>query len=78
MWTMRAMSKKELAGMAAENEVQIVIEDEAELTPKELAQEKLAALEAQKRRAWLSQSAEEIAARIPVSVFAMGTLVGTT
>lgn len=71
---MRAMSKKEQAGNAADNEVQILIEDESELTPKELAQERQAALEAQKRRAWLTQSAEELAGRIPVSVFAMGNL----
>lgn len=72
---MRAMSKMEKAAATADNETQvIVIEDEAELTPKELAQERLAALEAQKRRAWLTQSAHELAERIPVSVFAMGSL----
>ncbi|MBC5785785.1 hypothetical protein H8N03_22790 [Ramlibacter sp. USB13] len=68
------MSKKVEAATTAENEVQIMIEDEAELTPKELAQERQAALEAQKRRAWLTQTAEELAGRIPVSVFAMGSL----
>ena len=73
---MRAMSKKDLAVDVADNEVNILIEDEAELTPKELAQERLAALEAHKRRAWLTQSAHELAGRIPVSVFAMGDLNG--
>lgn len=73
---MRPMSNKERAAETAEQAVQILIEDEAELTPKELAQERLAALEAHKRRAWLSQTAHELAGRIPVSVFAMGDLQG--
>lgn len=73
---MRAMAKKDLAVDTADNDIKILIEDEAELTPKELAQERLAALEAQKRRAWLTQSAQELAGRIPVSVFAMGDLQG--
>lgn len=70
------MAKKDLAVDTADNDIKILIEDEAELTPKELAQERLAALEAQKRRAWLTQSAQELAGRIPVSVFAMGDLQG--
>lgn len=69
------MSKKDQAPAVGDNEVQILIEDEHELTPKELAQERQAALEAHKRRAWLTHSAEELAGRIPVSVFAMGSLV---
>lgn len=73
---MRPMAKKDLAVDTADNDIKILIEDEAELTPKELAQERLAALEAQKRRAWLTQSAQELAGRIPVSVFAMGDLQG--
>lgn len=73
---MPSMSNKERAAETAEQAVQILIEDESELTPKELAQERLAALEAQKRRAWLSQTAHELAGRIPVSVFAMGDLQG--
>ena len=52
----------------------IVIEDEAELTPKELAQERKAALEAQQRLTWLSSTPQQLAGRIPVSVFAMGDL----
>lgn len=64
----------EQALTAGDQEIQILIEDEAELTPKELAQERLAALEARKRRAWLTSSAQELAGRIPVSVFAMGDL----
>ena len=55
-------------------EIQIVIEDEGELTPKELAQERKAALEAQQRLSWLRHSPQELAGRIPVSVFAMGQL----
>jgi len=58
----------------AANEIPILIEDAAELTAAELAQERKAALEAHKRLAWLNQSATELAGRIPVSVFAMGSL----
>jgi len=45
------------------------------LTAKELAQERKALQEEQQRLTWLSQSAEQLAGRIPVSVFAMGDLV---
>jgi len=55
-------------------EIHILIEDEQELTQKELAQERKAALEAQQRLTWLKHSAEELVNRIPVSVFAMGDL----
>lgn len=50
------------------------IEDAADLTPKELQQERLARLEELKKRAWMAQSAAQLAGRIPVSVFAMGDL----
>ena len=60
---------------AAEDEIHVLIEDEAELTPKELAQERKAALEEQKRKAWLTDSPSELASRIPVSIFAMGSHV---
>ena len=68
------MATKESAAQAAENEIKVIIEDEEELTPKELEQERKAALDEHKRRSWLTQSAEELAGRIPVSVFAMGSL----
>lgn len=71
---MRAMAKKESTAVLADPDIRIVIEDEKELTPKELEQERKAALEEQKRLCWLSQTAEELAGRIPVSVFAMGQL----
>lgn len=58
----------------AENEIHILIEDEAELTAKELAQERKAALDERKRLSWLSDTPEQLAGRIPVSVFAMGNL----
>lgn len=65
------MAKHDRAAAAAESEfIQIV--DQAELTPKELAQERQAALEERKRLTWLSDTPEQIARRIPVSVFAMG------
>lgn len=54
--------------------IQIQIEDEHELTPKELAQERKAALEAHERLNWLRHTPEQLAGRIPVSVFAMGDL----
>lgn len=55
-------------------EIRITVEDEAELTQKELAQERKAALEAQQRLTWLKHTPEQLAGRIPVSVFAMGDL----
>lgn len=72
------MAKKDEAETLAGDEVHIIIEDEAELTAKELAQERKAALEEHKRLSWLSQTAEELAGRIPVSVFAMGNIVPNT
>ncbi len=70
-----AMTMKDRLEQAASNDIHILIEDEAELTPKELAQERKAALDERKRLSWLSQTPEELAGRIPVSIFAMGTLV---
>jgi Tfp pilus assembly protein PilN len=58
----------------AATDIRIIIEDEQELTQKELAQERKAALEAQQRLTWMKHSAEQLANRIPVSVFAMGDL----
>lgn len=55
-------------------DIRIIIEDEQELTQKELAQERKAALEAQQRLTWLKHTPEQLATRIPVSVFAMGDL----
>ncbi|WBY02372.1 hypothetical protein PE066_02230 [Ramlibacter tataouinensis] len=60
-----------------ETAIHCIIEDEKELTPKELAQERKAALEEQKRLTWLSQTPAQLAGRIPVSVFAMGELVAS-
>lgn len=71
---MRGMAKKDSTAAIAGQDIHIIIEDEKELTPKELEQERKAALEEQKRLNWLSQTAEELAGRIPVSVFAMGQL----
>lgn len=68
------MTRKEEAAPVAENEIHILIEDEAELTAKELAQERKAALDERKRLSWLSDTPEQLAGRIPVSVFAMGNL----
>lgn len=70
------MQNKE-AAIVAEEEIHIVLEDEAELTAKELAQERKAALEEHKRKAWLGSSPAELAGRIPVSVFALGKHLGT-
>jgi len=74
----RRMAKKDEAEAMAPDEVHIIIEDEAELTPKELAQERKAALDEHKRLFWLSQTPEQLAGRIPVSVFAMGDMVPGT
>lgn len=64
------------AAFEAEEEIEIVLEDEAELTAKELAQERKAAIEEHKRKAWMAHSAAELAGRIPVSVFALGKHLG--
>ena len=66
------MQNKEVAATVAGEEVLVVIEDAGELTPKELAQERKAALEENKRKAWLGHTPAEWAGRIPVSVFALG------
>ncbi len=68
------MTRKEEALTAPEEEMHILIEDAAELTPKELAQERKAALDERKRLSWLAHTPEQLANRIPVSVFAMGSL----
>lgn len=72
------MANREDAEATADNEIQIRIEDEAELTAKELLQERKAALDERQRLNWLSHTPEQLAGRIPVSVFAMGDLAGTT
>ena len=59
---------------AAQAESDIHIIDAAELSEAELAQERKAALAEQERLGWLSHTAEQLASRIPVSVFAMGEL----
>jgi len=71
------MAKTGSTAAAADNELHIIIEDQEELTAKELAQERKALQEEQQRLTWLSQSAEQLAGRIPVSVFAMGDLVSS-
>ena len=66
------MQNKEAAATAAEEAVLVVIEDAGELTAKELAQERKAAIEENKRKAWLDHTPAQWAGRIPVSVFALG------
>jgi hypothetical protein len=66
------MQNKDESAALAEAEIHIVLEDEAELTAKELAQERKAALEEHKRQAWLGHTPAELAGRIPVSVFDLG------
>ena len=70
------MAKKNAVSAADHDEiVTLIIEDAADLTPKELEQERLAKLEELKKLSWMAHSAEQLAGRIPVSVFAMGDLV---
>lgn len=54
-----------------------MIEDAAHLTAKELEQERKAKLEELKKRSWMTHTAEQLAGRIPVSVFAMGDIATT-
>ena len=68
------MPNRDATAAAGENDIHIIIEDQEELTAKELAQERKAALEEQQRLTWLSQTPEQLVSRIPVSVFAMGEL----
>lgn len=68
------MAKHERAAEAAGSDLDIIIIDQAELTPGELAQERKAALAERERLTWLSDTPEQLASRIPVSVFAMGHL----
>ena len=58
----------------AKAQADIHIIDAAELSEAELAQERKAALVEQERLGWLLHTPEQLASRIPVSVFAMGEL----
>jgi hypothetical protein len=69
------MPKNNVLPAADLDDIVTLIEDAADLTPKELEQERLAKLEELKKLSWMSHSAEQLAGRIPVSVFAMGDLV---
>jgi Tfp pilus assembly protein PilN len=73
---MPAMTKSAVQAPDSE-EIDVLIEDAADLTPKELAQERKAQVEELKRRSWMTHTAEELAARIPVSIFAMGGVLAT-
>ena len=66
------MQNKDEAATVVDEEIQVILEDEAELTPKELAQERKAAIEEHKRKAWLGHTPAQLAGRIPVSVFDLG------
>lgn len=68
------MAKNNAATATELDDLVIVIEDAADLTAKELEQERKAQVEELRKRSWLSDSAEQLAGRIPVSVFAMGDL----
>ncbi|MDB5897766.1 MAG: hypothetical protein JWP22_1474 [Ramlibacter sp.] len=69
------MPKNNVLPAAEFDDIVTLIEDAADLTPKELEQERLAKVEELKKLSWMSHSAEQLAGRIPVSVFAMGDLV---
>jgi hypothetical protein len=71
------MAKKNAATATAPDldEIVLLIEDAADLTAKELEQERNAKVEELRKRSWMSHSAQQLAGRIPVSVFAMGDLV---
>lgn len=66
------MQNRDEAAAPVEAEIHVVIEDEAELTTRELAQERKAAIEEHKRKAWLGYTPAQLAGRIPVSVFDLG------
>ena len=66
------MQNKDGATSVVEEAIHVVLEDEGELTAKELAQERKAALEEHKRKAWLEYTPAQLVGRIPVSVFHLG------
>jgi len=68
------MSKNAVVQAPEVEELDLLIEDAAHLTAKELEQERKAKLEELKKRSWMTHTAEQLAERIPVSVFAMGNL----
>lgn len=70
----RGMAKNNAVAAADLDAIVTLIEDAADLTPKELEQERLAKLEELKKLSWMSHTAAQLAGRIPVSVFAMGDL----
>lgn len=74
----RRMAKKIAVHAADLDNIVTLIEDAADLTPKELEQERLAKMEELKKLSWMAHSAEQLAGRIPVSVFAMGDLATTS
>lgn len=69
------MSKKNAVPATDLDDIVVLIEDAADLTPKELEQERKAQLEEINKRSWMSHSAQQLAGRIPTSIFAMGDLV---
>jgi hypothetical protein len=69
------MAKKNAVTAADLDAIVTLIEDAADLTPKELEQERQAKVEELKKLSWMSHTAEQLAGRIPVSVFAMGDLL---
>ena len=69
------MPKKNLETTTELDEIVLLIEDAADLTAKELEQERNAKVEELRKRSWMSHTAQQLAGRIPVSVFAMGDLV---
>ena len=68
------MSTKNALPATEPDDLVILIEDASELTPKELEIERKAKAEELRKRSWMTHSAEELAGRIPTSVFAMGSL----
>ena len=70
----RGMAENYSDTQEAAADIRIVIEDEGELTQKELAQERKAQQEAQQRLTWMRHTPQQLAERIPVSIFAMGDL----
>lgn len=70
------MSKKNAVKAPELDDIVVLIEDAADLTPKELEQECNAKIEEINKRSWMALSAKQMADRIPISIFAMGDLVG--
>ena len=73
----KAKQRPSRAVRHADPEVLPMIKDAEELTPKELEQECKAMAEELEKRSWMEHTADQLAKRIPTSIFAMGSIAAS-